>query len=66
MNQSKGLKYGDVERTEKVAKPTRKRNTRKQSRPIESEVVGQLGEDTGEALPEDREGDAVGEVDSDI
>ena len=42
MNQSKGLKYGDVERTEKVAKPTRKRNTRKQSRPIESEVSDSL------------------------
>ena len=66
MNQSKGLIYGDVERTEKVAKPPRKRNTRKQSRPIESEVVGQPGEDTGEALPEGGEGDALGETDSDI
>ena len=66
MNQSKGLKYGDVERTEKVAKPTRKRNTRKQSRPIESEVVGQPGEDTGEALPEGGEGDALVEIEDDI
>ena len=66
MNQSKGLKYGDVERTEKVAKPTRKRNTRKLARPIESEAVGQPGEDTSEALPEGGEGDALGETDSDI
>ena len=66
MNQSKGLKYGDVTRVAKVAKPVRKRNTRKQSRPIESEVVGQPGEDISEALPEGGEGDAVGEVDNDI
>ena len=66
MNQSKGLKYGDVERTEKVAKPTRKRNTRKLARPIEPEVLGQPGEDTGETLPEGGEGDALGETISDI
>ena len=65
MNQSKGLKYGD-KRTEKVAKPTRKRNTRKLARPIESEVVGQPGEDTSEALPEGGEGDAVGEAGGDL
>ena len=64
--QSKGLKYGFVTRVEPVAKPTRKRNTRKQSRPIESEVVGQPGEDTDSALPEGGEGDAVVEVVSDI
>ena len=66
MNQSKGLKYGDVTRVAKVAKPVRKRNTRKQSRPIESEVVGQAGEDTGEALPEGGEGDALVEIEDDI
>ena len=66
MNQSKGLKYGDVGTVTKVAKPTRKRNTRKLARPIESEVVGQLGEDTSEALPEGGEGDALVETDSDI
>ena len=66
MNQSKGLKYGDVGTVTKVAKPTRKRNTRKQSRPIESEVVGQPGEDTGEALPEGGEGDALVEIEDDI
>ena len=64
--QSKGLKYGFTTRVEPVAKPTRKRNTRKQSRLIESEVVGQSGEDTGEALPEGGEEDALGEVDNDI
>ena len=66
MNQSKGIKYGDVTRVTKVAKPVRKRNTRKLARPIESEVVGQLGEDTSEALPEGGEGDALVETDSDI
>ena len=72
MNQSKGLKYeaskvgNSPERSAEVVKPPRKRNTRKQSRPIEPEVVGQPGEDTGEALPEGGEGDAVGETDSDI
>ena len=66
MNQSKGLKYGDVGTVTKVAKPTRKRNTRKLARPIEPEVSGQLGEDTGEALPEGGEGDALVETDSDI
>ena len=72
MNQSKGLKYeaskvGSIpERSAEAITPTRKRNTRKQSRPIESEVVGQLGEDTSEALPEGGEGDALGEVDNDI
>ena len=64
--QSKGLKYGYITRVEPVAKPPRKRNPRKQSRPTESEVVGQAGEDTGETLPEGGEGDAVGETDSDI
>ena len=74
MNQSKGLKYGDVEtnagssqgRNTEVVKLPRKRNTRKQSRPIESEAVGQPGEDTSEALPEGGEGDALVETDSDI
>ena len=73
MNQSKGLIYGDVTRAGRIPegsteaiKPTRKRNTRKQSRPIESEVVGQPGEDISEALPEGGEGDAVGEVVNDI
>ena len=74
MNQSKGLKYGDVEtnagssqgRNTEVAKPSRKRNTRKLARPIESEAVGQPGEDIDTALPEGGEGDALGETDSDI
>ena len=72
MNQSKGLKYevtkvgSSPERSPEAIKPTRKRNTRKLARPIESEVVGQLGEDTDSALPEGGEGDAVGETDSDI
>ena len=64
--QSKGLKYGFTIRVEPVAKPSRKRNTRKLARPIESEAVGQSGEDTGEALPEGGEGVAVVEVDNDI
>ena len=64
--QSKGLKYGFTTGVKPVAKPVRKRNTRKQSRPIESEVVGQPGEDSSEALPEGGEGDALGETDSDI
>ena len=69
MNQSKGLKYeaskaGSIpERSPEVIKPARKRNTRKQSRPIESEVVGQAGENTDSALPEGGEGDALGEAD---
>ena len=62
MNQSKGLKY----EVTKVAKPTRKRNTRKLARPIESEAVGQSGEDTGETLPEGGEGDALVEIELDI
>ena len=72
MNQSKGLKYeaskvGSIpERSPEVIKPARKRNTRKLARLIEPEVVGQSGEDTGEALPEGGEGDALGEVDNDI
>jgi len=72
MNQSKGLKYeaskvgSSSERSPEVIKPARKRNTRKQSRPIESEVVGQPGEDTDSTLPEGGEGDALGETDSDI
>ena len=72
MNQSKGLKYevakvgSSPERSPEAIKPARKRNTRKQSRPIESEVVGQAGEDTGEALPEGGEGDALGEIEDDI
>ena len=72
MNQSKGLKYeaskvgSSPEGSEEVIKPTRKRNTRKQSRPIESEVVGSVGEDTDTALPEGGEGDALGETDNDI
>ena len=66
MNQSKGLIYGDVGTVTKVAKPTRKRNTRKLARPIESEVVGQPGEDIDSALPEGGEGDALVETDSDI
>ena len=64
--QSKGLKYGFTTRVEPVAKPSRKRNTRKLARPIESEAVGQPGEDTGETLPEGGEGDALGETISDI
>jgi len=64
--QSKGLKYGFTTGVKPVAKPVRKRNTRKQSRPIESEAVGQLGEDSSEALPEGGEGDALGEVEGDI
>ena len=64
--QSKGFKYGATTRVEKVAKPTRKRNTRKLARPIESEAVGQPGEDTSEALPEGGEGDALGETEDDI
>ena len=72
MNQSKGLKYevtkvgSSPEGSAEVIKPPRKRNTRKQSRPIESEVVGQLGENTDSALPEGGEGDALGETDNDI
>jgi len=72
MNQSKGLKYeaskvGSIpERSAEVITPTRKRNTRKLARPIESEAVGQPGEDIDTALPEGGEGDALGETDSDI
>ena len=73
MNQSKGLIYGDVtevggipERSTEAIKPTRKRNTRKLARPIESEAVGQPGEDSSEALPEGGEGDAVVEIELDI
>ena len=71
MNQSKGLKYSNVagsspERSAEVVKLPRKRNTRKQSRPIESEVVGQDREDTDSALPEGGEGDALGEAEDDI
>ena len=72
MNQSKGLKYevtkvgSSPERSAEVIKPSRKRNTRKQSRPIEPEAVGSVGEDTDKALSEGGEGDAVGETDNDI
>ena len=73
MNQSKGLKYGDVtkvggfpEGSAEAIKPSRKRNTRKLARPIESEVVGQPREDTDTTLPESGEGDAVVETELDI
>ena len=72
MNQSKGLKYetskagSSPERSTEAIKPPRKRNTRKLARPIEPEVLGQPGEDTGETLPEGGEGDALGETISDI
>ena len=72
MNQSKGLKYevakvgSSPEGSAEIIKPPRKRNTRKQSRPTEPEVVGQHREDTSEALPEGGEGDALGETISDI
>ena len=66
MNQSKGLIYGDVGTVKPVAKPSRKRNTRKLARPIESEAVGQPGEYSSEALPEGGEGDALVEIELDI
>jgi len=64
--QSKGLKYGFTTGVKPVAKPTRKRNPRKLARPIEPEVLGQPGEDTGETLPEGGEGDALVEIELDI